>query len=163
VKRALRSFVAGLVLCAMPAVTFAQPFGPSRKTVFLPTVTITTAVTALVGETVFVPQGATALSIQGTFVYGSGGTTAKVWVQTSLDGGTTWIDIANFAYTTSSLRNVNSVRIITAVGANYTATDGTLADNTIKDGILGDRVRVKWTTTGTYAGGTTLKLDAVFQ
>jgi hypothetical protein len=38
-------------------------------------------------------------------------------------------------------------------------TDGTLAANTAKDGVLGALWRVKYTTVGTYAGGTTLNVD----
>jgi hypothetical protein len=36
------------------------------------------------------------LIIKGNLTYGSGGTTIDVWVQTSLDGGTSWNDVANF-------------------------------------------------------------------
>jgi hypothetical protein len=157
-RRWFRAALVGLALCALPSLADAQ----QRAVTPLPTVAITTARTAVVEDFLFVPRDANALSLQAVFTYGSGGTTAKAWVQTSLDGGLTWIDIANFAFTTSSLRAVNSVRASTAVAANYTATDGTLSDNTIKDGILGDRIRIKWTTTGTYAA-TTLKITAVFQ
>jgi hypothetical protein len=156
-RRALLLAFAALCVTALPAA--AQ----SRTKLLLPQTTIAAARTAVVEETLLVPQGVRALSVQAVFNYGSGGTTAKAWVQTSLDGGVTWVDIANFAFATTAGRVVNSVRTDTAVAANYTATDGTLADNTIKDGILGDRIRVKWTTTGTYAGATNLKLTAVFQ
>jgi hypothetical protein len=154
-RRALLS--CALALLALPAA--AQ----TRTTTLLPQITIAAARTAVVEEVVYVPRDCKGLTVQANFAYGSSGTTAKAWVQTSFDGGATWVDIMNFAFTTSALRAVNSVRTYTAVAANYTATDGTLADNTIKDGLLGDRVRVKWTTTGTYAGATSLKLTGVFQ
>jgi hypothetical protein len=32
------------------------------------------------------------LIIQGNLTYGSGGTTIDVWVQTSINGGTSWTD-----------------------------------------------------------------------
>lgn len=100
------------------------------------------------------------LLIQATFTYGSGGTSADAWVQTSIDGGKTWVDAANFHFTTSSLRAVYNLSALTPVTTQYTATDGTLAANTAKDGILGTLIRVKYTTVGTYAGGTTLAIDA---
>lgn len=135
----------------------------ARRFALLSLTTITTAVTAVTtnGGPVVDLTDIIVASFQITFTYGSGGTNAKFWVQTSFDSGVTWVDIANFALTTSSLRAVSSVRTGTAVAANYTATDGTLADNTIKDGLLGDQLRVKYTTTGTYAGGTTAQIDAV--
>lgn len=99
------------------------------------------------------------LALQATFTYGSGGTSADAWVQTSLDG-TTWADIANFHFTTSSARFIYNLSSGTPVTTEYTATDGTLSANTSKDGVLGSMIRVKWTSVGTYAGGTTLSVDA---
>lgn len=125
----------------------------------LATIAITTAQTAAVSTVYQFRDGPPRnLTIQGSFTYGSGGTTADAWVQTSLDGGTTWIDIANFHFTTSSLRAIYNLNSQTAVTTQYTATDGTLAANTAKDGILGTLIRVKDTTTGTYAASTTLSI-----
>jgi len=101
------------------------------------------------------------LAAQATFVYGSGGTTCKSWVQTSLDGGLTWIDIASFAFTTVTATKVSVLSLYIATAAALTPTDGSLADNTILNGLLGDRVRCKLTTTGTYGGNTTLALAMV--
>ncbi len=94
-----------------------------------------------------------------SFTYGSGGTTADAWVQTSLDGGTTWTDIANCHLTTASARKVYNLSSLTPVTTVYTATGGSLASNTAKDGVIGSWLRVKYTTTGTYAGGTSLTVD----
>lgn len=123
-------------------------------------VTITTAVTGQTGLAVTGLSNVKALALQAAFDYGSGGTTAKAYVQTSLDGGTTWVDIAAFAFTTSDATKVATLDT-TAVTTVYTPTDGSLADDTVKNGILGDRLRVKYTTTGTYAGDTTLKIHAI--
>jgi hypothetical protein len=41
------------------------------------------------------------------------------------------------------------------------ATDGTSADNATVNGVLGDRVRVKYITTGTYSGATSIAVYAV--
>jgi hypothetical protein len=97
--------------------------------------------------------------IQASFVYGSGGTTLKAWVQTSLDFGNSWIDIHCFSVAQTSLINVVNLSALTAVTTPYVATDGTLAANTVKDGVIGPMFRVKTTSTGTYAGGTTLRVD----
>jgi hypothetical protein len=96
---------------------------------------------------------------QANFTYGSGGTTATAWLQTSVDGGATWIDVVNWAFTTSSLRALANLSSLTPITTIYTATDGTLSSNTCKDGIIGEKWRVKYTTTGTYAGGTQLLVD----
>ena len=120
---------------------------------------ITAAETAATGNA-FPLTHARSIAIQANFTYGSGGTTAKFWVQTSLDGGATWIDICNFAHATASLRRAYNLSALTPLTTVYAATDGTLADDTAKDGIIGTLIRVKYTTTGTYAA-TTIKITAV--
>ena len=50
-----------------------------------------------------------------------------------------------------------------ATRTKVTPLDGALADDLIQDGILGDMIRAKLTTTGTYAGGTTLNVNFVPQ
>jgi len=76
-----------------------------------------------------------------------------------LTPGNSWIDIANFHFTTSSAKFVYNLKANTAITTEYTPTDGTLAANTSKDGILGPLFRTKTTTVGIYAGGTTLQVD----
>lgn len=133
---------------------------------FLASTTITAAVAAT-GTTPYLKvDGSRYLVAQAIFTYGSGGTTAKAYVQTSLDNGSTWMDIICFAFTTATLSKVASVTIdaTTFAASAYVPiapTDGSLADNTSVMGILGDRFRVKWVTTGVYAGGTTLKVDGL--
>lgn len=124
--------------------------------------TITTALTAQVSTprqfqrtTRDLPRS---VAIQCKFTYGSGGTTFSAWVQTSIDGAT-WIDVYTCAGTTSSVTNVVNLSSLTPVTAVYVPTDGTLASNTVKDGIVSNWWRVKYTTTGTYAGGTVLLID----
>jgi hypothetical protein len=58
-----------------------------------------------------------------------------------------------------SVRKLYNLSSLTPVTTVYTATDGTLAANTAKDGLLGAWWRVKYTTVGVYAGGTTLTID----
>lgn len=132
-----------------------------RTTPILPVLTITGALTGLVSnEHLFVPGAVRNIVLQSTFTYGSSGTTTKVWLQTSFDGGTTWTDIICQAFTTSTSRKVSSVNIF-VVGAEAGATDAALADDTELSGRIGDRIRLKYTTTGTYASSTTLKVDVV--
>jgi hypothetical protein len=124
----------------------------------LPSTTITTAVSGLVGPTIIIP-GAKYLLIMADFVYGSGGTNAKFWLQTTVDG-TTWRDIASFAFLVASARKISALHVWTASAAALAASDGALADDTIANGVLGGSFRVKYTTTGTYAGGTTCRITA---
>jgi len=110
------------------------------------------------GSTTFTPitdlEGAEAITLECQFSYVSGGTTFKVWVQTTLDGGVTWIDIACFAFTTAGAIKVVNLSGLTPVTTAITPTDGTMADNTVQDGVLGSAYRAKLTSTGTYASGT---------
>lgn len=100
-------------------------------------------------------------TVIAVFVRVGGGTTAKFWVQTSLDGGATWIDIMCFAFTTTTATKVSGVDGAIALAAAVTPSDGTLADDTIVNGLIGDRLRVKYTTTGTYTGASTIAIGAV--
>jgi hypothetical protein len=130
--------------------------------------TITTAVTGV--TTPGVPIGtyisehhAVYLAVRAAFTYGSGGTNTTVYVQTSLDEGVTWIDIMSFQFTTSTATKISAVSTAVALAAAVTGTDGSLTVNTILNGLLGDRVRLKYTTTGTYGGGTTLGVTGVIR
>lgn len=127
------------------------------------TLPITTALTAFVGPThVAQDGGVRSLALQGNFTYGSSGTTATVWVQTSFDGGATWCDVANFAFTTSSIRRFYILNASTSITSIATPTDGSLTSATCVDGIIGPIWRTKTTSTGTYAGSTVLAVDVYF-
>ena len=120
-------------------------------------VPITAPVTALIGPVLEVrgdvrmPE---AVLIQGNFVYGSGGLTVDAWVQTSADGGNTWCDVGQFHFTTLSARSMYNLSALTPGTTAFTPTDGTMAANTSKDGIIGSQWRVKYSSTGTYVGST---------
>lgn len=102
------------------------------------------------------------VALQAIFTYGSGGTTANAYVQTSLDSGVTWFDIANFSFTTSTAKFMYNLSGLTPVTTeNATRTDGSMTANTSLDGFIGDLLRVKYSSTGTYGGNTTLRIDAV--
>jgi hypothetical protein len=122
------------------------------------TATITTPVTNAVTPMLQRRTQRYGVILQGNFIYGSGGTSVDAWVQTSIDGGATWCDVANFHFVLASLRQIANLSSLTPV-APYTPTDGTLAANTVKDGLIGDRWRVKYTSVGTFGGNTQLMID----
>jgi hypothetical protein len=136
----------------------------SQFAVLLAPLTLTTALSATGTTPVTKLGGMKYLVAEAIFLYGSGGTTAKAYVQTSLDGGTTWMDIICFAFTTSALSKVSAVSADIAFAASayvpIAPGDGALADNTSIQGILGDRLRVKYVTTGTYAGASSIAVYA---
>lgn len=121
---------------------------------------ITTALGAVAQTSVRNLEGISAATIEAQFAYGSSGTSCKVWIQTTLDQGQTWLDIANFAFTTASATKVINLSGLTPVTTAIMPTDGSMADNTVQDGVLGSALRAKITTTGTYAGSTSLSVRA---
>ena len=134
----------------------------SRKIDLLPALTITGAGTVTSTPQRFM-EGVKYLLLQATFTYGSGGTTAKAYVQTSSDGGTTWRDVASFAFTTASAKKFSALSASIALAAAQGVSDGALADDTILNGLIGDLWQVKVVSTGTYGGNTTLAVAAVPQ
>lgn len=94
------------------------------------------------------------LVLQGKLVTPAGGTSIDGYVQSSLDGGASWFDIANFHFLTTATAALFNLSTLTAVATQKTGlTDGSLTANTALDGLLGDHFRVKWTSVGTYTGG----------
>lgn len=105
-------------------------------------------------------DGMTGVTISARLAWGSGGTAVKTYVQTSLDQGSTWIDIACLTFSAASAHKVINLSGLTPKTTAATPTDGALTDDTCVDGILGDRLRCKVVSTGTYAGSTTLSVRA---
>lgn len=125
-------------------------------------VTLTAAVSpAAVGPTYQVRDltAAKNLTAEAIFTYGSGGTSADAYLQTTFDGGDTWVDVTNFHFTTASASKVVNLSSMTPVTTAVTPTDGSMTANTAQDGVLGSQFRVKYASAGTYAGGTTLKVN----
>lgn len=135
----------------------------ARTRATLYSATITTAISAVAQTPVIGLVAAKALAIQAKFHRGGSGTTVDVWIQTSLDGGATWFDIANFSFTTSSATKLSVVTVnpATPFTPGTAPGSGALAANTVVDGIIGDRLRALVTTTGTYTTATTLIVDVV--
>lgn len=141
-----------------------QHMAASKTAILFPLTTITTAVAADTTVTNIVSLvDANVLTVEAIFTYGSGGTTAKFWVQTRLGTSGNWTDIMNFAFATASADKFSTVCNYIALSAATAKTDGTLANDTILNGLMGDQIRVKYTTTGTYAGGTTIQLLATIK
>jgi hypothetical protein len=118
---------------------------------------VTTAATQ-VGDVVDDLSGALAITLSARLAYGSGGTSCYAVVETSLDQGVTWVQIARFDFTTSGLQKVMTVSGLTPRIA--AATAGSLAADTALDGTLGDRLRATVVSTGTYAGSTVVSVRA---
>lgn len=106
-------------------------------------------------------DGLLAMLVQLRLAYGSGGTSVKAYLQTTMDDGTTPIDIACVVFGTASEVALLNLSALTAKITQVTPTDATLTDDTAVDGILGDRFRLKVVSVGTYAGSTSLTGYAV--
>ena len=81
--------------------------------------------------------------------------TAAVYIGTSIDQGTRWVDVIVFRFDASGGVLVATVEA-ESTPQPITPTDGALADDSatsIVDGILGDRLKAKIITTGTWGGG----------
>jgi hypothetical protein len=112
---------------------------------------VTTALTGVAQTPIQNLDGIVAATIEARLFYGSGGTSLKAWVQTTLDDGQTWLDIASFAFSTASAVKVINLSGLSPVTTAITPSDGAMADNTAQDGILGSAMRVKVSSAGTYA------------
>lgn len=97
-------------------------------------------------------DGMSAVTIDARLAYGSGGTTTVVVVQTSINQGSTWIDIARFDFSTAGAEKVVNLSGLTPRTSPLSVA--ALGSEGSVDGILGDRLRAVVTSTGTYAGST---------
>ena len=122
---------------------------------------ITAAVTASVQTAITGLTPRQALTVQAAFTYvASAATSVDAYVQSSINGGVTWFDVAEFNFTTASATKYQNVNADTAVNTATALTDGTMTANTSINGFLGDQLRVKITSVGTYGAGTQLRVDA---
>jgi len=95
--------------------------------------------------------GLLAAMFYADFAPGSGGTSVKLYWQTSLDGGTTWFDVACIAFATAAAKKIANLSALAAVNT-ATLTDGAMSDNTVLAGAVIDRLRLKYVVVGTYGG-----------
>lgn len=101
-------------------------------------------------------EGMLSATLQVSFTYGSGGSTCKVMIETTLDHGATWVEIARFAFAQASLLKLVNLSGLTPVTTLY--APAALSDDAVKDGLLGDRFRARITSTGTYAGNSSVSV-----
>lgn len=102
-------------------------------------------------------DGMTGLTLEFEFIYGSGGSTCSGIVSASLDGGNTWRDIARADFTTASaVKHCNLDGLLSKAMSAYSA----LASEGVYDGVLGNALKVRQVSTGTYAGGTQMNVRA---
>lgn len=111
-----------------------------------------------IGDVVDDLSGALAITLSARLAYGSGGTSCYAVVETSLDQGVTWVQIARFDFATSGLQKLLTVSGLTPRIA--AANAGSLSADTALDGTIGDRLRATVVSTGTYAGSTVLSVRA---
>ncbi len=132
----------------------------NRAIGLIPPTTLAAAGT-FIGEMYRLPFGTKSLSLLSKFVRAAGGTSTKVYLQTSLDVGVTWVDIACHAFLITTATKATAVKNNIATAAAVTPADGALADDTILDGLIGDRIRVKYIVAGTYSGASSITVSAV--
>lgn len=100
-------------------------------------------------------------TLHTNYVFGAGGTSLKIYLQTTLDDGVTWRDV--ICHVTGGIPSdkASSVSADVVAPAANEGTDGALPDDTMINGIFGRKWRVKIIIVGTYTT-TTLKVHADF-
>lgn len=102
-----------------------------------------TAPGTFVGDVIDDIDGALALSLQAAFKFGSGNGqgAVKAYVQTSLDQGQSWIDIACWTFAEASATKIDNLSGLTPQLTPLTPAQAALADNTCVDGVIGSLLR----------------------
>jgi hypothetical protein len=162
-RRILRTMGKRRGLIAAAALIIALAPLPARAVTLLGQLTITGPISVTTTPVYGFEDAYTAkdLAVQANFAYGSGGTSVDVYLQSSFDQGATWCDIAQFHFGTSSLRSVYNLSSLTPVTSQVTCTDGGMTANNAQDGLIGSQFRIKYKSSGTYAGSTTLQVDVI--
>jgi hypothetical protein len=90
---------------------------------------------------------------------GGSGATLDVWFQYSADDGMTWQDYANVHVAQTTNTYLIPVNVLTGAPTSIpTVSDGALAANTIVQGPIGDKLRIKYSTAmGTSTGNWTFQ------
>jgi hypothetical protein len=105
------------------------------------------------------------LQLSVTAVPAGGAPTLDIYAQHSVDGGTTWRDIAHTQFTTAAATRFAAISgEVTGGTAIIAASDAALAGETIVQGAWGDQFRLKWVfAQGGSAGNYTLNANVVFK
>lgn len=86
-------------------------------------------------------------------VTGTTGTSLTAWLQTTLDQGLTFIDIARLDFGATAENKLVNLSGLTPKTAPANPTDGGLGANSCVDGLLGDQLVMKLSSSGTYGAG----------
>ena len=112
------------------------------------------------GKEFKLPDDIISITCEANFVYSGGGTTAKVFIQTTF-GNDDWFDVMCFQFTTASARKFLSINGNQSIASDYLACAvGTMSVDTAVEGIIGNKLRAQVVTTGTYTGTNTLDVRA---
>ena len=112
------------------------------------------AVTGQTTSAILNAPGTNYLLLQAIISGLDGGTSANFIVQTSVDDGNHWQDIASFAFSTGTSGKVHG--LLASSVANMSLISGILSANSLQQGILGDQFRLFYGTFGTYSAGSVL-------
>jgi hypothetical protein len=104
-------------------------------------------------------DGLLALTVHARFAWGSGGTSCKLYLQSSIDGGNIWADFACIVFGVATENAILNFSKLTPKLTQVALTDGAMADDTAVDGMIAALVRCKIVTVGTYANSTTLTVS----
>jgi hypothetical protein len=128
---------------------------------------ITTAVTNSQSKTIILREMPSVVIAVCVFTHGSGGTTTKVWVQSTGEryaNTNAFTDICNFSFAQQSgAKGMEIARTTTSTVTTMSGVGGgphTITDDTAV-GPVGHAFRVQWTTTGTYADSTQFDVDLI--
>lgn len=93
-------------------------------------------------------SGMSGVTLEANFAYGSGGTSCSAIVVTSFDGGINWRHIARFDFATATRVAVANLN---GLASKAVAAYADLSAEGVNDELLGDRLAVLLTVTGSYA------------
>jgi hypothetical protein len=111
----------------------------------------------------YAPEGAVSPDLGSPFGFSytirfsptGGGTTCAVMIDTTVDEGQTWIDIARIDFTTTA-----ALALGTASGVVNLAPAVLAALTTGQSrAFIGNRIRARITTTGTFSAGSNVRID----
>lgn len=126
---------------------------------FLASQSFTTPVTGQTSAPVVGLGEVGSLNLICSFTAAGGGTNVFCVVQTTLDDGVVWFDIARFDFTTSSA--VKRACCDGRAGAGVASLVSLASADTKIDGLIGNRLRTLVTSSGTYSPGT--KVEVYYQ
>lgn len=119
------------------------------------TITAATGAAGVICTPVTGLAGMQAMLLYLSLAYSAGGTSIRAFAQSSFDGQTWW-DIACVLFTAQAKSVLLNFSALTPKLTQVALTDGALGDDVALDGLLGDRVRLKAVSTGTYAANNVL-------